>query len=83
MRLCVLNLDCEFVRVCVCVGPVWWEAGCELSRTLAGLELSGQQEKSEQVGAKKAPFILVFVSLFLLYTFITIQVYSLRMYIVN
>lgn len=50
------------VCVCVCVGPVWWAAGCELSRSLAGLELSGQQEK--QVEVKKASFILFFLSLF-------------------
>lgn len=40
------------VCVCVCVGPVWWAAGCELSRPL-----SGQQEKDERVGANKAPSI--------------------------
>lgn len=49
-----------YVCVRVYVGPMWWAAGCKLNRPLAGLELSGQEEKDEQVGAKKASFNFTF-----------------------
>lgn len=51
------------LKMCVCVGLVWWAAGCELSRPL-----SGQQEKDKQVRANKAASIHSFFFLFLFNT---------------
>lgn len=48
--------------MCVCVGPMWWAAGCELSRPL-----TGQQEKDEN---RERPFFFS-LSLSVCLTFIS------------